>query len=568
MKKKVNSYLVYNKWLLIGLVIFSLLSGVANTMWSFVFQKICEISNKMKGIELKKLLIFVLVCCVFYIVSAYLMFYFRRKYLREINVRLKSDVFDAIIGKNINDFTESNSAKYISILNNDVANLENQYYMLIPTIIQNVFVFMGCTFALMYYSVAIAVVVLISAVILVALPFIYGDKISSKEKIVYDELESYNGKLKDLLMGFEVLKSYNAVSQAKKLFKQSTNKVEKARFESRKIQNPYVIFLMVLTYGVIIIQLLFSAYMVYIGKIPQSALISIFYLVSSINNPLKDIAVALTSIKSTEPNVEKVEEILNENNKVGSDYEKINSVMPLKVKDLSFGYEADKNVLENINFTFEENKKYAIVGNSGCGKSTFVKLLMKYYDDYKGDILWDGHRLNKIDKENLCEYVSMIHQKVFLFEDTMKNNITMYQNYNEDDIEYAIEASGLKEMLGQYSEGLDLLINENGNNFSGGEQQRISIARAILRKAKVLILDEATSSLDKRMYSQIERLILKQSNMTVINVTHRLDADILSKYDCIIALNQGKIVESGKFDELMNNKGFFYGLYTVSEFEN
>lgn len=159
----------------------------------------------------------------------------------------------------------------------------------------------------------------------------------------------------------------------------------------------------------------------------------------------------------------------------------------------------------------------------------------------------------------------MIHQKVFMFEETLRNNITMFQDYPEEEVQYAVEASGLKEIVEKHPEGLDFMVNESGNNFSGGEQQRISIARAILKKAKVLILDEATSSLDKKLSAQIERLILNQPEMTIITVTHKLDDAILRQYDCILAMNQGNILEVGDFDALMEKKGFFYSLYTVNE---
>lgn len=568
-KKKItiNTYLIRNKWALFGLVIFSIFSGIGQTLWSFVYQALFELAEALNRSALIKVGFFVAFCFTYSMVMDNVAVYFRRVFLKEINLQLKADVFHAIINKDINEFTESNSAKYISILNNDVTNLENQYFLSIPTIIDRACIFIGCMIALVYHNIMIAIVVLLTAMFLVLLPFLFGNKISESEKAVYDELEGYNGRLKDLLGGFEVIKSFNAVERAKGIFNKSVNRVENARYTARRYQNPYAVFLLSMTYLVIVLQLLFATYMAFIGKIPVSAIMGISYLISSINNPLKDIANEMIALKAARPNAEKVEALLNETKmeKTENLVTEMETVMPLEVKNLSFAYEEGKEILHGLNFWFEENKKYAIVGNSGSGKSTLVKLLMKYYDIYEGNIYWGDCELRKLDKEFLCTQVAMIHQKVFLFEDTLRNNITMFQEYPEEEIQYAVEASGLREVVERHPEGLDFVIHENGNNFSGGEQQRISIARAILKKAKVLLLDEATSSLDKKMSSQIERLLLNQSEMTVLTITHKLDAAILKQYDCILAMNHGNIMESGKFDELMEKKGFFYSLYTVNE---
>lgn len=169
-----------------------------------------------------------------------------------------------------------------------------------------------------------------------------------------------------------------------------------------------------------------------------------------------------------------------------------------------------------------------------------------------------------IERKSLSRKIAMIHQNVFLFEDTLRANITMFQEYPDEEIKAAVKKAGLEKIVEEDSLGTEQMVCENGNNFSGGEKQRIAIARAILTRAEVLLLDEATSSLDAELSMQIEQLILSQKETTILNVTHRFHESILRQYDCILTMHQGKIVEMGTFEELMKKKQFFYSLYTVN----
>ena len=244
--------------------------------------------------------------------------------------------------------------------------------------------------------------------------------------------------------------------------------------------------------------------------------------------------------------------------------ESVKSVMPLELKEVRFGYTKAKEVLHGVNMCFEKGKKYAIVGSSGCGKSTLLKLLANYYKDYEREILIGEQELRMIERKSLSRKIAMIHQNVFLFEDTLRANITMFQEYPDEEIKAAVKKAGLEKIVEDNPLGTEQMVCENGNNFSGGEKQRIAIARAILTRAEVLLLDEATSSLDAELSMQIEQLILSQKETTILNVTHRFHESILRQYDCILTMHQGKIVEMGTFEELMKKKQFFYSLYTVN----
>ncbi|MDO4599442.1 MAG: ABC transporter ATP-binding protein [[Ruminococcus] gnavus] len=561
----VHVYFGRNKGILTGFVIFSIMSGTSYMLWSFLFEQASGFAGGTVDTSIQQLCLSAGLCLLYFVVSQQLMFYFQRRLLKQINTQLKQDVFHALMRKGEAKFTEKNSAVYLSVLNNDVANLENNYFAKIPEILQNGFVFLTCAGVLCYYDVRIVCLVILTALLPVAVPFLIGEKLSQKSKELYEELENYNRKLKDWMGGFEVIHSFQVEDEVKKRFAKSVEEVEKRRYEGRRYQNPYGILTLLLTYLILSIQLVVSAYLVFTGSISERMLLSIFYLISSVNNPIREIAYLLLDVKAAIPNARKVETLLNEKSEESKKTgEPVKSVMPLELKEVRFGYTKEKEVLHGVTVRFEKGKKYAIVGSSGCGKSTLLKLLANYYEDYEGEILIGKQELRAIDRKSLSRKMAMIHQNVFLFEDTLRANITMFQEYPDEEIKAAVKKAGLEKIVEDNPLGIEQMVCENGNNFSGGEKQRIAIARAILTRAEVLLLDEATSSLDAELSMQIEQLILSQKETTILNVTHRFHESILKQYDCILTMHQGKIVEMGTFEELMKKQQFFYSLYTVN----
>ena len=223
----------------------------------------------------------------------------------------------------------------------------------------------------------------------------------------------------------------------------------------------------------------------------------------------------------------------------------------------------ERKALDNINITFDKNKKYAIVGESGSGKSTLIKLLMRYYNDYEGKISIDNLNIKNIYSSDLYKNISMIQQNIFMFDDSIKENIRLYSNHDDKDILDACKRSGLDKLLNKLPNGINSLVGENGNKLSGGEKQRIAIARALINNTQILILDESTSALDNETAYNLENSLLNLENLTLITVTHKLIKNILNRYDEIIVMKNGKIIEKGNFEDLINIKGYFYSLYTI-----
>ncbi|MCL2717382.1 MAG: ATP-binding cassette domain-containing protein [Lachnospiraceae bacterium] len=235
----------------------------------------------------------------------------------------------------------------------------------------------------------------------------------------------------------------------------------------------------------------------------------------------------------------------------------------VEIKNLNFGYDNDFQ-FHQFNFIFEKGKKYAIVGGSGGGKSTLLNLITKKENCADNTIFIDGQDINTIMREQLLTSIAYMNQTVFLFNDTIYNNVTLFSDINELEYEQAIKAAGLIDFLNEQTQGSQYLIQNNGENVSGGQKQRIALARVLIRKSPMLLLDEAFSSLDPKTTYDLWRDIF-QLNITCLAVFHDYDDSILRQCDSILAIKNGTLIEYGAFDELLEKKGYFYSLYNVVE---
>lgn len=267
------------------------------------------------------------------------------------------------------------------------------------------------------------------------------------------------------------------------------------------------------------------------GEISVGTAIIIIQLSTHIVGPVKTSISLINQIKSVSLIVDKIDEILCDSSEEIEDLSLEKFGKNIEIKNLNFSYSDERQALNNINLTFEKNKKYAIVGESGSGKSTLTKLLMRYYKNYNGEILIDNKNLQKILSHDLYKNISMIQQNVFMFDDSIKENIKLYADYSDDEILEVCGRSSLSNLISILPNGINSLVGENGNKLSGGEKQRIAIARSLINDTKILILDESTSALDNETAYNLETSLLSINDLTLVVVTHKLIKNILLSYD-------------------------------------
>jgi ATP-binding cassette subfamily C protein len=483
--------------------------------------------------------------------------------------KIKKDVFDSLMDTDINEFQSDNTAKYIYIFNNDIKTIQQCYIQAIPSMISHVCQFVFALAALIYIDPWIAVVTLVVNVIPMLVPLAFGKSLSKQNEESVKSLEKYNIKLKDVFSGFEIIKSYRISDKIKGEHDNINDEVGKKAYGLGRINAissaashgcANIVFI-----GILVI----ATFLVINGRMTIGMMIACVQLLNYVVNPVGMLANELSSLKSVEKVNERILETMNmKKDEVSDQPEQAAEYSALRseyqMDSLNFAYEQDNNVLKNISLTISPGKKYAVVGGSGCGKSTLLKVLLKYYDHYQGKIQMDGKPLSEISKRELYQKVVMLHQNVFLFDDTLAQNISLYGNYPEEKIMDVIERVGLTHKLAELPQGIHSKLDENGQNFSGGERQRIAIARALLRKTPMIFMDEATSALDAGTAYQIESSILEDKELTAVIVTHRLSETLLRCYDEIIMMKNGRITERGSFDELIHSKKDFYSLYQMS----
>ena len=365
--------------------------------------------------------------------------------------------------------------------------------------------------------------------------------------------------IKDIFTGFEVVKAFSVEKKITNEYDKLNLNVEESKYKFEMLSalaaTASLFTASSMFMGIVII----GTYLCIKGNITLGAMLAFIQLTNNITSPIFNSIGYINGIKSMKSIKEKILSIYAEEEKENEFILKNSFDKQIEVRNLKFYYENMNYVLKDINFNIVKNKKYAIVGMSGCGKSTLMKILSKQLENYEGEVKFDGLNLNDLRGEDICKLVSIIHQNVFLFDDTIKNNITLFNDYDDYEVSNCMDKAG----LGDFKDKLNMKVGESGNLLSGGEKQRISIARALIRKTPILMLDEATSSLDSKTSYEIENTILDIKDQTVVIITHKLNESILKKYDGILVLKDGKLVESGKFEELINSKGYFYSLYNT-----
>ncbi|NFT14455.1 ABC transporter ATP-binding protein [Clostridium botulinum] len=552
-----------NKLLLILTIIFSIISSAAMVGLSLFIQTTIDYVTIGNMDGFKRILIYsvgygILIGLLYFIYDI-----LSKMFIRNLLKMLRNKIFFGILRRNYKDFNSKNTADYISVLTNDMKLIEENYVVPLLLILQYSVMFGVTVILLLYLSPLVTLGIFISMLLIFIVPSIFGKTLENKQLELSNRLSFFTSKLKDIFLGYDVIRSYNLRDNTTKEFQEENNNLANAKFTADKIFVINESLSQILGLGTQFVAIFLSAYLVIKGELTMGMLIAIVQLSATFVQPVIMIMSNVPKLNSVKPIIKRIDDFSNyeDTDFVGKDKPYFNS--NLEISNLYFNYGNERPAIDNISLRIDRNKKYAIVGGSGCGKSTLVKLMLGYYSDFNGDIKFDGNSIKNLDIEQLNKMISIIHQNVYMFDKTIKDNICLYKEFSKEQINNVLNLSGANKFIEETTNGLNYLVGENGSNLAGGQRQRIAIARALIQQTPILVLDEGTSAIDMQTAYDIESKLLSIENLTLITITHKMSEELLSLYDEIIYMENGHIVEKGNLKELLDKKDKFFKFYTV-----
>ncbi|MGI6238249.1 MAG: ABC transporter ATP-binding protein [Christensenellales bacterium] len=488
---------------------------------------------------------------------------FKNRFILHALRQYKAHVFRRVLGKSIGEFGPASSAKLLSAFSNDLNSIENNYLGGGLELILQIVLFVGALGAMLFLNPIMTAGVVVVISVPAFLTMRYGHRLVARERETSDKNEGFVDQMKDLLGGFVVIKAFKAEREVTGLFERKNRELEETKRRRRQTNDTLGAMSMFSAMLVLIVIFVLGAVFVIRDVMTIGAVLAFVQLSNYIIGPIERIVSLRSNFVAAGKLIDKLEETIEHKDAGGARARLEGFSDQIAFQNVSFAYEAGTNALNDVSFAFEKGKSYAIVGASGSGKSTMLKLLLGYSPDYAGSIAIDGCELRDADLDSLYDIVSVIEQGVFLFDESIIDNITLFKKFPQEKVERAVARAGLSELIA--TKGAQYDCGEGGANLSGGEKQRVSIARCLVRETPVLLMDEATAALDNATAESVMDAILDIDGLTRIIVTHKLDAHLMARYDAILVMRNGEIAETGRFDDLMERKGYFYSLHRVTQ---
>lgn len=543
-------------------IVLTIVDGLANLAISFLLKEITDAATGGNLEMIRRMCLWTAVTLIGISASSAALYYVKSSFVKHAVTNYKKWIMDRILGTDQFLLLNKNSNLYLSSLTNDVIIIETDYLQGIAEIISNMFFFAAALCMMIWYSPLLTAASILLMLIPIVISALFGGKLEKEVQNVSDENARFVKRIHDILRGFPVIKSFRVEEVIEKIYAGHNQSLEQAKYRKNIVTGRINLWSAL---GSVISQFgifLTGAYLAAIGKgITAGILIAFVSLLGQIANPVSRLPGLIASRKAAGALIDKAEKNMAAEKHDLKASPTTSPIHTISLQNVSFGYD-ERQVLRDISLQFHQEKSYAIVGESGSGKTTLLHLIMAYQNNYSGLITYDDVNARTVNMESIMKYISEIQQNVFIFDATIRDNVTMFQEFPENKVADALEKAGLTELI--KSKGNGYMCGEGGCNLSGGEKQRISIARCFLKDASVLIADEATAALDAETSLHIMDEILRMKQMTRIIVSHKMNQSLLNQYDQIIVMKNGKVQELGTFDELMGRKEYFYSLYNVA----
>ena len=553
----------YHKKSFYTFMIFNILVPLTNIAFAYSIKIIIDSGMSQNRVALTQAILIGAIVIFIYASLNFISLRLRNKLVRQIMSRYKNKVFKSILDRDYREFSKEKSGKFISILTENMKKIEQDYLHQYFNISKNISLMIFSLVAMFIGNWFLTLLVIIASIIPMMISGFIGQKLASLQNSSMIADQKYLAKVKDILAGFLVIKSFNVKEAIGQDYKNESEKLDEIYF----IKGKFDVLSNVISQlsGMIVFLVAFGGgmYLVFGGHTTIGSVTAIVQLVNFVVMPLNEIGMGMSKFREGQATLNSFEVKGVIELQTGKTKEYFDDVIYFSNVDFSYP-NAEEKIFNHLSLQIKKGEKIAIVGMSGSGKSTLLNLLLRFYDVTSGYISIDNQDLQAISAESLYNLMTIVQQDVYIFDDTLKANITLNQFFTDEEIKQAVQQSGLESYVLENESGLQALCGENGSNLSGGQKQRVSIARALIRKTPILLLDEATSSLDNQVTTEIENSILEIQDLTVLVVTHKLNKSILKKYNRILFMKNGVIVEDGSFDNLMDRKGEFYKLVELS----
>ncbi len=579
-KQLIKGYLAKYKIALIIVFIFA----IGSTIFTIVGPKILgnattEIFNGLAsklsggaGVDFGKVGQIVITLIILYLISALFSFiqgFTMTNIAQKVTYKLRNDIIMKINKLPFKYFDKKTHGEVLSIITNDIDTLSMNLNQSITQIITSICTIIGILimmFSISWQMTLISLVILPVAAILVRI-------IVGKSQRYFQSQQEYlghvNGQVEEIYGGLNIVKAFNGEEKVNRDFEKANNELYKSAWKSQflsGIMHPVMNFISNIGYVGVAVA---GGYLAINGTITVGNIQSFIQYNKQFTQPINQIAQISAMLQAMVAAAERIFEFLEEQEELDTakgniDTEKLTGNVTFK--NVQFGYEPDRMIINDFNAQVKEGQKIAIVGPTGAGKTTMVKLLMRFYDVNSGEILVDGHNVKDFDRGELRKMFGMVLQDTWLFGGTVKDNIKYSkEDATDDEVIEAAKAAHVHHFIKTLPKGYNSLINEESTNISAGQKQLLTIARVILADPKILILDEATSSIDTRTEIQIQSAMDNlMKGRTSFIIAHRLST--IKNADLILVMNHGDIVEQGTHEALLEKGGFYSELYN-SQFE-
>lgn len=518
------------------LILIMFLTLAIDALFSIQMMKTVDLIKSPDLALLKSSSIKMIVLALISLPSMLLLSYCKGTYRKGSVTALKRYYLKGIFGKELKDFHGNRSGDYVSGITNDIHTIETNYVEGIYTLFYGACSFIVGVGVIAYVSPYIILGGVAFGVLMAVISSFIGKPLRKQQEQRSAMLGEYTAFIKEALSAFHIIKVNGLEGKIKEDFHDKSKHIQDRGYAIDKMYTYVSAFQSFLSASVMVGLVVFAIYLSVKGQVTFGGIILVVTNLEKLMRPLSEVGEWMPKIQSSKAIFNKLDLLLVSDDLVYEDVNLPRFEKNIVLKNIAYSYE-DKKVLKDVNLTLERGKKYLVVGPSGGGKSTLLKLLRKYLSPEEGHILIDGKPLSKVAKKDYYKLIGNIEQQVFLFEDTLRNNLSLYKDVPDELLYSALKKAGLSDFLSKNPEGLDYMIYDNGKNLSGGEKSRVAIARGLLQNAQILYLDEAFSSLDASVAKEIEQTVLALKDITVINVSHVIFEESKAMYDNVFKVH-------------------------------